>query len=459
MAPDAIASIVDSRSAAVGRLENTYQTVGLPLPVQIRPSTIPIVTPLQTRIKPQKRQAKLPSIVYRESDSSLSEYEDFDSDAETERMHTSPKKQRSSMVVQHPSASTVTTASAMVLEIPLEDLSRHIDMSTNDRPLYFPSKSTSKKRKRDENSPLTSLDPLTKKLIMISTSEKKVQSPLGKGAIETFGRNPENKDSALINSRASSPDNAFATGNYISHSQNEWDNADNGEVMTQISDDDVDDIFDKLQSAEEEEDIGNSTDVHDLAKDRQKLKAVEDLVEIEKIFAKLKDSIYNEKLHRVEIEMKLLREGSHPEYVAQKRVIDYRLEEKVRLSNAQYNHAMKSLDISTYVNRAQLHSQYFQQARKLREDTLYHCSELWYNIQRERRVGDAPVPEYTVRISDRQSTRIKQRMQYNWEVQILGGIQKQIGFPAAPDVNGATKGDMDEDFESLGVRCFYFPFP
>lgn len=42
-------------------------------------------------------------------------------------------------------------------------------------------------------------------------------------------------------------------------------------------------------------------------------------------------------------------------------------------------------------------------------------------------------------------------MQYNWEVQILGGIQKHIGFPAAPDVDGATEDEKAEDFEALGV--------
>lgn len=44
-------------------------------------------------------------------------------------------------------------------------------------------------------------------------------------------------------------------------------------------------------------------------------------------------------------------------------------------------------------------------------------------------------------------------MQYNWEVQILGGIQKHIGFPAAPDVDGATEEEKAEDFEALGVCC------
>jgi hypothetical protein len=174
--------------------------------------------------------------------------------------------------------------------------------------------------------------------------------------------------------------------------------------------------------------------------------------------------------------MKLLMDGTHPEYVAQKACIDQRLEEKVRLANAQYRHAMESLDTATHVSRAQIHSQYFQTTRQLREDTLYHCSELWYNIQRERRVGDALVPgtfrlprrsffslagvlnsgfppEYTFRIPDRQSTRVKQRMQYNWEVQILSGIQQHIGFPAAPDIDGASEEEKIEDLEALGV-CF-----
>jgi hypothetical protein len=191
-------------------------------------------------------------------------------------------------------------------------------------------------------------------------------------------------------------------------------------------------------------------------------------------------SIYNEKLRRVEIEMKLLMEGTHPEYVAQKACIDQRLEEKVRLANAQYKHAMQSLDTATHVNRAQLHSQYFQTTRQLREDTLYQCSELWHNIQRERRAGDvivpggllrtrpllsasctdtATFPELTYRLPERQSVRIKERMKYNWEVQILGGVQRHFGFPAAPDVTGATEEEKAEDFELLGVCCSWHLFP
>jgi hypothetical protein len=94
----------------------------------------------------------------------------------------------------------------------------------------------------------------------------------------------------------------------------------------------------------------------------------------------------------VDFEQKLLEEGTHPEYVAQKACIDQRLEEKVRLANAQYKYGMEALDTATHVSRAQIHSQYFQKTRQLREDMLYECNELWYHITRERRLGDALVP-------------------------------------------------------------------
>jgi len=91
------------------------------------------------------------------------------------------------------------------------------------------------------------------------------------------------------------------------------------------------------------------------------------------------------------MEMKMVQDGTHPEFVAQKTCIDQKLEEKVRLADAHYKYGMESLSIATRVSRAQVHSQYFQTVRQLREDTLGKCSELWYQIQRERRAGDALV--------------------------------------------------------------------
>lgn len=89
--------------------------------------------------------------------------------------------------------------------------------------------------------------------------------------------------------------------------------------------------------------------------------------------------------------MKMIQDGTHPEYVAQKACIDQKLDEKERLADAQYKNGMESLEIATRVTKAQVHSQYYQRVRELRENTLNKCSELWYHIQRERRAGDTLV--------------------------------------------------------------------
>lgn len=102
--------------------------------------------------------------------------------------------------------------------------------------------------------------------------------------------------------------------------------------------------------------------------------------------------MYDDKLRRVQFELKLLKEGTHPEYVAQKQCIDERLAEKRRLADTKLAYEMQALDNATRVTKAQIHSQYYQRIRKIREKKLYECSELWYHIQRERRAADALVP-------------------------------------------------------------------
>ena len=59
--------------------------------------------------------------------------------------------------------------------------------------------------------------------------------------------------------------------------------------------------------------------------------------------------------------------------------------------------------------------------------------------------------DYTYRISEDRATRIRERQAYSMEVQILSGIAKYIGFPAAPEVKGAAHSEMQQDLEAMGV--------
>ena len=51
---------------------------------------------------------------------------------------------------------------------------------------------------------------------------------------------------------------------------------------------------------------------------------------------------------------------------------------------------------------------------------------------------------------------MRERQAYNMEVQILSGIAKYIGFPAAPEVKGAASSEMQQDLEAMGVSRFFF---
>ncbi|KAI5848990.1 Sds3-like-domain-containing protein [Tricharina praecox] len=472
MAPDAGGPSVKSATIAAGRLESSYQRTASPLSNKVAANAV-LSASAQTRTTPTKRRNDFQND--RDSDSSLSDFEVADSDAETERLHISPQKQRPGQMVQHTSSSVVTTET-MAFEIPVakEGIFRPATADTTDDHAVHsspgtPTRSASKKRKREEISPAPQLLPSevtenSKSVQPHAPPKKKVYAPdTQQEALGTAKpAASEHKDQhTTANGAPCSPKSAAATNGATGHPLNESTSkaATEGpmDIDQQPDDDAEDEDTDQPPSAPAEEEPGESVDVapdddEGAEEEAKKLKAIEDLAEIEKIFAKLKDSIYNDKLQRVEIEMKMLGEGTHPEYVAQKKCIDERLEEKVRLADAQYRYAMESLHTSTKVNRAQVHSQYFQQTRQLREESLYNCSELWYEIQRERRASEALVPEYTFRIPDRQSTRVKQRMQYNWEVTLLQGIQQHIGFPAAPDVDGATEDEKAEDLEALGIN-------
>ncbi|KAL7270744.1 hypothetical protein RUND412_006533 [Rhizina undulata] len=410
-----------------------------------------------------------------ESESSLSDLGE-DSEAETERLHNSPQKQRTKVMVQHTgnssSATRTISLEASVGKEPTKETELPVgDVPPESKPAT-PSSSPNKKRKRDDNSPANSHIEFSKSKPVTPPPKKKLHST----HTDENGANPDKKTKANGDSDKVSTTNG-------DHRETKPANATNGKddglikskVITEKSDDtdstaehaehDLDGVPETEMEEEHidvhiipppEDDTADVADAireddEDAERALRKKKAMDDLTEIERVFAQLKDRIYSEKLKRAEIEMKMIQDGTHPECIAQKACIDQRLEEKIKLANAQYKHAMESLDIATRVTRAQQHSQYFQRARALREEKLSACSELWYNIQRERRAGDTLVPEYSYRMPDRGSTRIKHRQQYNWEVALLTGISKYVGFPAAPDVVGASEEEKVNDLEAMGI--------
>ncbi|RPA74328.1 hypothetical protein BJ508DRAFT_35943 [Ascobolus immersus RN42] len=179
--------------------------------------------------------------------------------------------------------------------------------------------------------------------------------------------------------------------------------------------------------------------------------AMEQLADIEKDFAKLRDKIFEERVQEVDNEIRMVEEGTHPQLLAMLEPVNKRRDENIQLANAKFNYAVQSLDTSTKATRAQIHSQYFQGIRFLREKYLGLVSQNWYQIQRERRASDTLVPDYTFRLNESKPQRILERKKYEKEVEILTKVQTTMGFPAAPEIKSLTAEELASDLQEMGV--------
>ncbi len=135
--------------------------------------------------------------------------------------------------------------------------------------------------------------------------------------------------------------------------------------------------------------------------------------------------------------------------------LDQRREEKIYLERVLLDYKLQVLENKSVAERSQLHSQYFQTVRAVRDRKLEEVGEQWYQIQRDRRgwEGGANVSDFTYKFPTRRSQQITQQTAYNLEVSILSGMAKYVGFPAAPCINGARPAEVDEDFQNMGVRA------
>ena len=181
-----------------------------------------------------------------------------------------------------------------------------------------------------------------------------------------------------------------------------------------------------------------------VAKTEEELKAKKEASnlyeDVAKQFRSFKEKLYNERLKAITAELQLLGEPNcvHPEYLRQIACVDTRLQKQLSETRAFYNYKLRCIKERTLGERSQLHSQYYQHVRDLRENALEKLGEEWYAIQRERRQSHQEMDDaYVLKFPEKKGVQIRQQAKYNQEVSVLSGAAKYVGFPAAPEINGA----------------------
>jgi hypothetical protein len=133
--------------------------------------------------------------------------------------------------------------------------------------------------------------------------------------------------------------------------------------------------------------------------------------------------------------------------------IDERRADKVAYETRLLEYKHKNLEIITTAERHQMHSQYFQTVRHVREEILEECNQRVFELQRGRRSLGCDETQYMMKLPEKRSDQIRQQTAYNLEVSVLSGVAKYVGFPAAPDISPARVVDVDEDLRAMKVSC------
>lgn len=142
---------------------------------------------------------------------------------------------------------------------------------------------------------------------------------------------------------------------------------------------------------------------------------------------------------------------THPDYLAMMHCVNARRDERLRIADRELEFKIEAAERWAVARRSQVHSQFFQAIRESRERILAELGQHWYDIQHERRKNANNVPEYGIRFPKNPAQRIRNALSYNREVSILSGIAKYEGMPAAPDMQGASSQELEDDFDAINV--------
>ncbi|KAK1250199.1 hypothetical protein MKX08_010202 [Trichoderma sp. CBMAI-0020] len=204
------------------------------------------------------------------------------------------------------------------------------------------------------------------------------------------------------------------------------------------------------EEAEPEADEETDAAARNLEELEKKQAAYRDWTQIEEMFGIFRDRLYKDRLQRLEEEEQSLHapEPTHPEYLNMKQCLDDRLEQKLQAIKREHEYRIKALERRAVAQRAQIWGQYFQAVREKREQALEGLNRQWYDVQSARRSAHS-LPDYGLLFPKDPAQRVRNAIAYNTEVSTLAGLAKYEGFPAGPELQGASPSELEADMAAM----------
>lgn len=134
-----------------------------------------------------------------------------------------------------------------------------------------------------------------------------------------------------------------------------------------------------------------------------------------------------------------------------KEAIDKHRDQKINYQKTLLKYKLRALQRESVAAKHQIHAQYMQTVRDVRDRSLEHLNKEFYQVQRERRSCEGDVPDFSYTYTNKRSQHIAEQTAYNKEVSLLSGVAKYVGFPAAPPVQQARPEEFEDDMRQMGV--------
>lgn len=359
-----------------------------------------------------------------------------DTEAETERLHESPDKLRTSRSVHHRAEDQ--------LQLPDDNIDQTSEISAlTDSPTgdMSPLESSPRKRKRDTADTGDEDEDDTRQSLRQVSRRLEGRRAQDEEDAEEFDGGNEEQD--LVNGK--DEEDAGSGDDRASSKENTPD----AETLTKAtSKDDA-----EASGGEDVEETGGDTEAKGEEDTVKKETALSSLRIMEKDFARLRDEMFASRMQQLNHELEQLQHDpmSHPEYAAAMDAIDRRRDEQVRQARATLDYKIKSLQNRSVAERAMAHSQYVQEVAQIRDACLEQAGNEWYRIQKARRQGDDSEFEQRFHYDTDRTKQVARQTAYNMEVSILSGVQKYVGFPAAPAIDGVGVQEAEEDLRRMGI--------
>ncbi|KAG2176565.1 hypothetical protein INT44_007228, partial [Umbelopsis vinacea] len=170
------------------------------------------------------------------------------------------------------------------------------------------------------------------------------------------------------------------------------------------------------------------------------------LTHIEVEFARLRETMYQEKMAELKEEMTLITDGTHPELASLMEEIESKKRKRMDTAAAwcRYQQLNYRRQYEGFEYQANVH--FVHKKNSLRRDMINGLNDKRWKLDEERaKLGESS--PLTGSVPDRAALARHKKVQ-KAEALELRHLQSALGFPLAPNVLGIGKKDIDDDLEA-----------